>query len=175
MKELLDFFETLGLNQFGLIDIDKINFSDEVRKMCAANSCGKYGTNWMCPPGVGEVADLKVKCLKYKYAMMFNYVSQLEDSFDFEGMVAGGQRFSAVCDQIRSWMQVQGMDFLILGAGGCSFCPTCTYPDAPCRLPDKAMPSVESYGIFVAELAPIVGFKYINGQNTVTNFGIVFF
>ena len=101
MKELIDYLGGLGLNQFEMIDIKKINFSDEVRKMCAANSCGKYGTNWMCPPGVGEVSVLKDKCIQYQNALLFNYVTHIEDSFDFEGMMEGGRRFAEICDEIR--------------------------------------------------------------------------
>ena len=37
------------------------------------------------------------------------------------------------------------------------------------------MASLEAYGVNVSELASASGMKYINGQNTVTYFGAVFF
>ena len=64
---------------------------------------------------------------------------------------------------------------LVLTSEGCRNCQTCTYPDAPCRFPDRMCPSVESYGIFVNEEAAEAGIHYINGANTVTYFGNVFF
>ena len=27
----------------------------EVRDMCAADRCGRYGHNWACPPGCGSI------------------------------------------------------------------------------------------------------------------------
>ena len=45
----------------------------------------------------------------------------------------------------------------------------------PCRFPEKAIPSLEAYGINVSRLASAAEMKYINGQNTVTYFGMVLF
>ena len=65
---------------------------------------------------------------------------------------------------------------LHLGAGGCGVCESCAKKtNEPCRFPEKAMPSLEAYGINVSELAKASGMNYINGQNTVTYFGAVLF
>ncbi len=32
----------------------------EVRDMCAADRCGRYGHNWACPPGCG--APIRAAC-----------------------------------------------------------------------------------------------------------------
>ena len=34
---------------------------------------------------------------------------------------------------------------LPIGAGCCTKCKTCTYPDAPCRFPEQAFSSMEAY------------------------------
>jgi predicted metal-binding protein len=63
---------------------------------------------------------------------------------------------------------------LLLGAGACMICEKCTYPDSEsCRLPHKAVPSLEACGIDVMRLSRQVGVKYHNGKNTVTYFGVV--
>jgi predicted metal-binding protein len=41
---------------------------------------------------------------------------------------------------------------LALGAGACSLCEFCTYPDAPCRFPDKALSSMEANGLWVSDV-----------------------
>ena len=65
---------------------------------------------------------------------------------------------------------------LHLGAGGCRICAVCAVrTNEPCRHPDKATPSLESYGVDVASMAEAAGMKYINGQKTVTYFGAVLF
>ena len=37
----------------------EIPFSAEVRGMCEANRCGRYGTSWSCPPGCGDWEALR--------------------------------------------------------------------------------------------------------------------
>ena len=64
---------------------------------------------------------------------------------------------------------------LILSNESCNRCKKCTYPDAPCRFPDKLYPSIEGFGFIVSELATQAGIKYNNGPNTVTFFGAVLY
>jgi predicted metal-binding protein len=65
---------------------------------------------------------------------------------------------------------------LHLSAGGCGVCKVCAKrTNEPCRFPEKAITSLEAYGINVSRLAAASDMKYINGQNTVTYFGAVLF
>ena len=52
-------------------------------------------------------------------------------------------------------------------------CAACTYPDAPCRFPQRLHHAIEGYGLNVSELARQAGVRYVNGPNTVTYFGAV--
>ncbi|MBR6781391.1 MAG: DUF2284 domain-containing protein, partial [Clostridia bacterium] len=65
--------------------------------------------------------------------------------------------------------------FQAMGCGSCDLCEKCTYPDAPCRFPDRALTSVEANGIQVIELAKNIGINYNNGENTVTYFSMILF
>lgn len=65
--------------------------------------------------------------------------------------------------------------FLILSNEGCGRCERCTYPTAECRKPERLFPSLEGFGIHVAKLAESAKVKYINGENTVTYFGMLLF
>ena len=150
-----------------------IPFSKEVVEMCKANLCGKYGTCWTCPPGVGELDALEKKIKGYKNAYVFSCKYDLEDSFDFEGMMEGQQSTRDVLSEILKKLDAAGISYMALGCEGCNLCEKCTYPDAPCRFPDKAVASVEACGISVVELSKNIGIKYNNGANTVTYFCII--
>ncbi len=169
------YLDPFPLNQVSEIAKENLCFSDEVRQICESNGCGRYGKTWMCPPGVGAVADWKERIMAYRHAVLFNYVDRIEDSFDFEGMMKIGHDFSAIIRKVKNDLERDGADFLIFGAGSCQLCQTCTYPDAPCRRPNEAIPSVEACGLYVAKMAEPCGFRYINGQNTVTYFGLIMF
>ena len=111
----------------------------------------------------------------YKYALVYQTVSELEDSYDFEGMFDAKKRFIPISLNLRKvFSEMEIAKTLHLGAGGCGICPICAKRiDAPCRYPEKAMPGLEAYGINVSKLAAAAGMKYINGQNTVTYFGMI--
>ena len=66
-------------------------------------------------------------------------------------------------------------DCLPMGAGGCNICKKCTYPDEPCRFPDKAFTSMEAYGLFVAAECKKAGLEYNYGPNTLTYSSCILF
>jgi len=159
--------------QYKLIETSEIPFSQQVVDMCKANRCGKYGTCWTCPPGVGTLDELERRIKSYKNACVFTCRYDLEDSFDFEGMVEGQKSAKRVLQNIIEQLRADGEKIMALGCEGCGLCEECTYPDAPCRFPEKAVPSVEACGINVVELAKKSGINYNNGADTVTYFCVI--
>ena len=56
---------------------------------------------------------------------------------------------------------------LPIGAGCCTKCKVCTYPDAPCRFPDQAFSSMEAYGMLVTQVCKANGLEYYYGPCTI--------
>lgn len=164
-----------GAFRVGFVPVDRIVFDPVFRDMCKSNACGMYDRSWMCPPCIGEIEELIAQAKGYRWAMVYQTVSQLEDSYDIEGMLEAGKRMNMLMEQIREDLDF-GEDALALGAGGCRICPVCAKIEGkPCRFPDRASSSLEAYGVNVSKLAELADMKYINGQDTVTYFGAVFF
>lgn len=147
------------------------------RAMCETNACGNYGKCWMCPPDAGDIDALMNEAKSYQKALVYQTVGTLEDSYDFEGMMEAARLHNELSRALAKWFAT--LPFakkLHLGAGGCHMCGVCAKrTNEPCRHPELAMPSLETYGINVSELAASSGMKYINGQNTVTYFGALLF
>ena len=175
MEEILSILENFkkDFHEYALADTDVLKFQEGVAASCRMNYCGMYNRTWMCPPAVGNWQELEKEFRKYRRFFVFTTKHDIEDSFDIEGMGRGKDEHKLVQDRVQE--ALRGLPCRILGAGGCGICKTCTYPDAPCRFPDKAVPSMEACGINVVELSRDVGIHYINGQNTVTYFSMVFF
>lgn len=174
----MDIVKYLNLSeifQYKVIDAKEIPFSQTVVDMCKTNKCGKYGTCWTCPPGVGELSELEERIRCYKSALVFTCKYDLEDSFDFEGMTSGQKRAKCVLGDITEKLRADSKKFMALGCEGCDLCEKCSYPDTPCRFPEKALPSVEACGINVVELAKKAGINYNNGENTVTFFCVILY
>lgn len=173
--EIIQLVMDKGSAGHGTVSIKDIRFYPELREMCTMNSCGKYDANWGCPPGCGEFDEIRGKLVQYGEGVLFQYIGQLEDSFDYENMSAAGHKFSRITKEIKKALNEDGGDYLVMGAGGCDLCEECTYPDAPCRFPDLRAIPMEGCGINVSEICGQAHINYINGQNTVTYTGMVAF
>ncbi len=119
--------------------------------------------------------ECKSRILKYQHLFVFTTVHELEDSYDFEGMMEGKERHNALCPNIAESFRNEYPDLLILSAEGCNRCKTCTYPDAPCRFPQRMLPCMEGYGILVTGLAERCGITFLNGNNLVTWFSLILY
>ena len=166
------------VNQADPLPLALLTFADaeDVRRMCEQNSCGRYGRAWNCPPACGTLEELMAACRAFKSGIMLNTVTHVKDSFDWEGMMEGGRGLSRLLVDTKTYADALGMkDYRIFGGGGCHGCEGCSYPDVPCRHPDMRFTPIEACGINVMQLAKDAGFNYINGQNTVTFFGMVLY
>ena len=174
---LTDLAVSLGAFRASVIPVKSIETDASFRDMCAANVCGNYGRNWMCPPDAGDIHELMAVLRTYSYALVYQTVSELEDSYDFEGMMDAGIAHNKLMIALRDKLNAENLPrTLHLGAGGCRMCEVCAKrTNEPCRHPDLAVASLETYGVNVSKLDPAAGMKYINGQNTVTYFGAVLF
>jgi predicted metal-binding protein len=177
VAELNDIALEYGAFKTAEMEVSDIAFRREFRDACVQNLCGKYGTNWMCPPGVGDIDGLIARAREYKHAFILQSVGALEDSFDWEGIQEAAHRHRRMLKTLFSRIPPSMGDTLNLGAGECDACgATCAKrDDEPCRSPDLAIASMEAYGIAVSDLAERCGLQYVNGPNTVTFFGAILY
>ena len=151
--------------------------SASFRKICEGNGCGKYNRCYMCPPDVGDIHRLMTSVKRYPQGLLYQTIHQIEDSFDFEGMMQAGKNHMSCSQRLQqALVPVLGNGILHLSCGGCRLCDACAKPEnKPCRFPEQALPSMESYGIDVYKTAQPTDLKYINGTDTVTYFGLVLY
>ena len=160
---------------WGQVDPSRLRFHREVRDLCRQNTCRNYNTSWACPPAVGSLEDCRERVGHFSRFLLFSKVYPLTDSFDLEGMQAGLLDFKDAVDAFDRQIQPQLHHYLLLSNEGCGRCSQCTWPDAPCRFPEKLHHSLEGYGFIVSELANLAGIPYNGGPNTVTFFGALLY
>ena len=159
-----------------IIPGEKIVLDPQFREICRRNSCGRYGRCHMCPPDLGEMEDLMAKVRAYPKALVYQSVWPLEDSFDFESMMEGGAGHQKLSTKLqRAAKELLEVPFLHLSSG-CRLCERCAkLDDSPCRHPEEALGAVEGYCINVSSTIKGTDLKYVNGENTVTYFGMILF
>ena len=176
-EQILQTVLACGATKATIIPQSQIVMSAHYRDICASNQCGGYGRCWMCPPEIGEIDELMEKVRSYSCGVLYQSISQIEDSFDIEGMFEASHAHAQLSQQIHAMVKpLLGDQFLHLSCGGCHLCETCARRTGEaCRHPEYALPAMEGYGIDVYNTTLTTSLKYINGTNTVTYFGLVLF
>lgn len=167
--------ETVGFTHVAKLDPSTLVFKPEVRQMCEVNSCGQYASRWSCPPGCGTLEACKAKASRYRSGILVQTVGELEDELDGEGMIDTEHKHKENFLKLNELLSAQSDDFLALGAGCCTLCKECTYPDAPCRFPNKQISSMESYGLVVMETCKANNLSYYYGKCTIAYTGCFLF
>ena len=157
----------MGFDVVVPLDPQTLIAREDVRAMCVEDKCGAYNKNWTCPPAVGTVEECQQKMRQYKRGILFQTVGHMHKAVDSKCYRETEQRhmknFYALAEAIRKVYP----DALCLGAGGCRVCRQCNYPE-PCRFPDKAVSSMEGYGLFVTQVCRDAGIAYHHGDRTIT-------
>jgi len=157
-----------GFTNAAYMDLSKIELMPEIRGMCEDNRCGRYNKSWACPPACGTLEELRARVLTYDYGVLLQVTGHLEDSFDIETMNATEEASGRALDVLAGRIRPRLKALWAMRAGGCTRCEECTYPDKPCRFPDRLEPSMEACGLFVSRECERCGIPYYYGPNTMT-------
>ena len=164
-----------GVFEIGEVSMADLVFEPEIRRICEGNMCRSYGGCWACPPAVGTLAECEERCRQYDRFLLFNCRYPLKSSFDIKGMMTAMREFKTLTEKAADALRPLGLDYMLLSNEGCGKCAKCTWPDAPCRFPDRLYHSIEGYGFNVTRLSKLAGLHYNTGPGTVTYFGALLY
>lgn len=164
-EQLVNIAQEAGFSAWANLDVATIELKSEVRDMCAVNSCGQYEKRWSCPPGCGTLEECTRQLGEYTHGILVQTYGDIEDGFDFEAMMEIEADHKEHVSQMHEILRQAGEDVLALGAGCCTICAKCTYPEEPCRFPDKKISSMEAYGMVVLEVCKANNLTYYYGAD----------
>jgi predicted metal-binding protein len=173
-----------GFSNVGELQVETLVPRHEVRSACSSDKCKAYGKSWSCPPACGSLEECETKFRSYRKGLLLQTTGRLEDDFDWENIQKASMEHSSHLRDLNSVLSAifaEGAEsgdklrgnFLLLGAGSCSFCKACSYPDSPCRFPDKKIVSMEAMGLVVSDACRANNLPYYYGPNTMTYVGCV--
>lgn len=167
------------LRQFPLLETaylktEQIEFLQRVRTICETE-CPRYGTSWSCPPAVGTVDECRERSQKLPDCFVFSTIAEVEDITSMEQTLNTRMEHEEITRQVAAIFRRHYGRVIVLSTESCDQCSHCTYPDAPCRKPERMFPCVESYGILVTSLAQSGGMSFENGANVITWFSVILF
>jgi predicted metal-binding protein len=154
-----------GFTHSAPLDVSTLEFLQEIRDMCNAKQCDRYGTSWSCPPACASLEEMRERVKSYSGGLLVQTVGELEDSYDWEGIMEAGARHKGNFGRLRDALASGYSSVFAMGAGACMLCESCTYPGEPCRFPDKMAASMEACGLFVSKVCTDNGLAYNYGAN----------
>lgn len=159
--------EETGFTHAAFLDVSTIQLMPEVRQMCASNSCHMYDKSWNCPPACGSLEECEKKIRRYQWGILVQTVGELEDSLDGEGMMEAESAHKKNFVELEKLLRPVYPEMLAIGAGACTKCVSCTYPDEPCRFPGQSFASMEAYGMLVTQVCQDNQLPYYYGPCTI--------
>ena len=177
-NELIKIALESNASNAAILDTASIQFHEDFRKACEKNICRRYDSNWMGPPAIGPIAELRQKAVRYRQGLLFQTVHTVASNFDMKGMLAAAKVHEAIFRTLLAGIRKEfpELEILPLNAGCCSLCEQCGYlTQEPCRHPDQAVSSVEAYGINVIALQKSAGLPYYKGKESVIYVGLILF
>ena len=164
----------LPIVQYEFFETEELVFTPRVRTVCR-QECPRYGTSWACPPGVGTVEECRARCLAYPHGLLVVTMTEVPDIADIDATLATRGDHEEITRKVHRMLRDQGAEVYVLSTESCALCEHCTYPEAPCRHPDRMYPCVESHGILVTELGERFGLPFQAGGNVVTWFSLLLY
>jgi len=166
-KKLTEIAKRCGFTNFAPLNVATLEFMQDVRDMCNPGQCRNYNTSWSCPPACPPLEEMRETVKKYSSGLLVQTVGELEDSYDWEGITETGERHKASFAKMRGELEKECSGILAMGAGTCKICEECSYPDAPCRFPDKMEVSMEANGLFVSKVCTDNSLAYNYGPDRI--------
>lgn len=165
---LLALAREIGFSHCGLLDPRALVLNPKIREMCSTDRCGAYGHSWSCPPACGDLDTLRKRIQGYDGGILVQTTGVLADAFDMAVMGETERVHKRLFDTLTRQAKQLFPHCLPMSAGSCTRCKQCTYPNRPCRYPDRVYPSMEAYGLWVSEVCRQSGLAYYYGENTIT-------
>jgi len=166
-EKLTELANTCGFTHYAALDVSTLELMQEIRDMCNADKCRNYNTSWSCPPACKPLEEIREIVKTYTSGILVQTVGDLEDSLDWDGIVETGAQHKKNFGQMREALEKEHPNILAMGAGKCELCETCTYPDNPCRFPNKMEVSMEASGLFVSKVCTDNNLAYNYGPEKI--------
>ena len=166
-NELAQIAKNCNFTHYTPLDVSTLEFQQEIRDMCNPQQCNRYDKSWSCPPACLSLDEIRKIVKNYTSGILVQTVGELEDSLDWDGIMETGAHHKDNFGRMKALLNEKHPSLFAMGAGECKVCDECTYPNSPCRFPDKMEISMEACGLFVSKVCTDNDLKYNYGSEAI--------
>ena len=176
MQQLLNYSKSLGFKSCALVQTNQIPFDFTLIKYCQENLCGRYGSNYSCPPHCGAPQQMKQKLLQYNSTVVVQSVFEGVNFDDKQTVQNAKNLHNQRLQQLLDFARASGKAAMIVGATGCEKCSPCLVEQGlPCKYPEQMFSCTSAYCIDVAQLANLCDLSYSWENGKLFLYGLLIF
>lgn len=151
----------------------ELTLSPAVKELCDADTA-VYGERRHVPPAPASYEKCIAELQQYSDALLFDAVYEVDDAYDLErcseARIAHGQMVRAIADDME-----QRFGKVMPLSISCDLCEDCSCPKERCKLPEKKIVSMDSYGVQIMKTLSDHDIMYDYGINTAIYFTLILF
>ena len=176
MLDVVELAREIGFEQQAEISADAVVTDEALAQSCSPQTCRKYASCWSCPPGAGTFEERSAHFVGKDGGVLVQTVRENVDLFE-EPELMGEIRdlHNTRLDRLADVLRAEYDDVLEFSTGGCDLCKPCSYPDAPCNLPDKQRLSLSAHGVAVGSTCVNAGLDYSFENGRVRYVGMILY
>lgn len=174
-QTLLELAESEGFNAF-LLSPDQVPVNPDFRKYCEENVCGKYDTNYSCPPYCGTAEEMHQKILSEEKVLIVQKLHKINGYEDKTAIEQAKKAHNDMIIRLKKRIEEKGFSAFCSGYSGCTLCSPCKRKEGlPCAYPDLRTSCISAYCIDVTELAKRCDFPFDWTPDCLHLFGLIAF
>ena len=137
-----------------------VTCEERVRAFCTPEKCPNYGESWICPPGCGSMEDCRAVIAARSRVLLLQSLHADTAGWTGEDYARAALEHNRRSQRFAEKVRETEPGAYLLTTGGCELCEKCTFPEAPCRRPEKQRGSLSAFGVDVAALCQRLGMPY---------------
>ncbi|MFC1962230.1 DUF2284 domain-containing protein [Chloroflexota bacterium] len=149
----------LGIDEIRELPPGLLVPEERIREFCRENRCGSFQGNYMCPPRVGSLPEIRARLRAYSRGILLQYAQPVDVQHDHDAVRRTKVAFHRKVLHLEDLLKEAGSTNVwgLIG-GSCDLCQACAARlEQPCPYPDQARTSLEALGIDVLSLLDGLG------------------
>lgn len=173
MEKCGEFLDNYPLCEYFFLKVDELTIIDEVKQLSDMDS-KVYGRRRFVPPAPDSFAKCEAELRQYSDCFLFDAVYEVDDAYDLLRCEGARREHAAMTAELAEEFRARFGDIMVLGIS-CDLCEDCPCPNKPCKMPEKKICAMDTYGLQIMRTLADRDIMWDYGTSTAIYFTVILF